>query len=55
MQVPSSSGGLNETSPHKLICLNTLSLVSGTIWEGLEGVFLSEELCPWGGGAAGRL
>ena len=33
-------GGLNETGPYMHVCLNVLSPVSGTVWEGLEGVAL---------------
>lgn len=33
-------GGLNENSSHKLICQNTWSAISETIWEGLGDVSL---------------
>ena len=36
---------LDEKGPHRLIHLNSWSLVGGTIWEGLEGVALLEEVC----------
>lgn len=35
---------LNDNGPHKLMCLNALSLVGGTIWEGIRGVALLEEV-----------
>jgi hypothetical protein len=38
-------GGFNEHGPHRLICLNAWSPVSGTVWEGLRGVALLEEMC----------
>jgi hypothetical protein len=31
----------------RLIYLNTWSSVGGTLWEGLEGVALLEEVCHW--------
>lgn len=31
-------GGLNESSPHRILYLNTLSPVGVTFWEGLGGV-----------------
>ena len=37
-------GGSNEKWPPKLICLNTWASVSGTVWEGLGGVALLEEV-----------
>ena len=36
--------GLNENVLHRLICLNIWSLVGGTIWEGLGGVALLQEV-----------
>ena len=30
------------------IYLNVRSLVGGTVWEGLGGVALLVEVCPWG-------
>jgi hypothetical protein len=38
--------------PHRLICLSSWSLAGRTIWEGLGGVALLEEIClleecPW--------
>jgi hypothetical protein len=35
-----SYGGLGENGVHRLICLNGLSLVGGTVWEELGGVAL---------------
>ena len=40
-------GGLNENAPHRLICLNTWSLIGGTICERLGGVSLLEQVCHW--------
>jgi hypothetical protein len=37
-----SKYGLNENSPHKLICLNAWYLVGETIWEGLGDMTLLE-------------
>jgi hypothetical protein len=39
-------GGLKKNDLHGLIYLNTWSLVSGTVLEGLGGVALLEEVCP---------
>lgn len=36
-------GGLNETIPHELRCLNPWSSVGGTVWVGLGGLALMEE------------
>lgn len=33
---------------HRLICLNTWSLVCETAWETLEDVTSLEEVCRWG-------
>jgi hypothetical protein len=33
---------------HRLIYLNTCPPVGGTVWEGLGGVALLEEVCHWG-------
>lgn len=33
---------LNENDPHRLICVITWSLVSGSVWQGLGGVTLLE-------------
>lgn len=41
------SGGVNENSPTGS-CLNTL--IGGTVWEGVGGVVLLEEICHWGMG-----
>ena len=41
-------GGLNENGPNELRYLNTWYPVGGTVWEGLEGVFLLEEMRHWG-------
>lgn len=40
-------GGLNENVPHGLICLNFWSPVGRTLCEGLGGVFLLKDVCPW--------
>ena len=40
-------GGLNETGPHGVKCLNSWIPVGGTVWEGLGGVALFEEVCHW--------
>lgn len=37
--------GLNEDGPHRFICLNTHSLVGGTVWEELGGMTLLEDIC----------
>ena len=41
-------GCLNKNGLLRLMCLNSWSSVSGTLWEGLGGVTLSQELCHWG-------
>lgn len=43
--VYTSCSGLNENGSHKLLCLKAWSLGSGTAWEELGGVALSEEVC----------
>jgi hypothetical protein len=40
-------GGLSEDASLKFICLNAWASVSGTVWEGLGGVALLEEVCHW--------
>ena len=40
---------LNEAGSHRLLCLNNWFLVGGTVWEGLEGEVLLEDMCHWGG------
>lgn len=40
-------GGLSKNSPHRLVCLNAWSMVSGPVREGLGGVTL-EEVYHWG-------
>ena len=42
------SGSLNENDPCSLIYLNAWLPVGRTIWEGLGGVALLEEVCHWG-------
>lgn len=49
-----SCGGLNENGPQNLLCLNTCSSVSETVWEGLrrcglvgEGVLLGVGFEVW--------
>lgn len=37
-------GGLDENGSHRLVCLNALFPVGGTVWEGLGGAALSEEV-----------
>lgn len=37
---------LKENGPHRLIHLNALTLVSGIVWGGLEGVASLEEVWP---------
>lgn len=37
--------GLNENGHDRLLYLNVQSLVGGTVWEGLEGMSLLEEVC----------
>jgi hypothetical protein len=39
---------LNENGPHRFIYLSAWSSVGGTLWEGLVGVALLEEVCHWG-------
>jgi hypothetical protein len=41
-------GALKETGLHRLIYLNACSAVGRTVWEGLGGVALLEEVCHWG-------
>ena len=38
-------GGLNENGPCRFIYLNAWFPVDGTVWEGLGGVALLEEVC----------
>jgi hypothetical protein len=38
------SGGLNEDDARAQM-LNTWSVASGTVWEGIEGVALMEKVC----------
>lgn len=38
---------MNETSPHRPICLNTWSPCGGSVWEGLGGVILLGVVCHW--------
>ena len=38
-------GDLSENGPHRLVRLNAWSLVGGTVWKGLGGVALLEDLC----------
>lgn len=42
-------GGLIENGSHRFVYLKAWLLVSGTTWEGLEGVALSDEVyhCGW--------
>ena len=40
-------GGLSENGPHRLMYLNTWSSIGGTVWEGLVGVALLEEMYYW--------
>jgi hypothetical protein len=40
--------GLNENGPYMLSYLNSWSSVGWTIWEGLGGMALLEEVCHWG-------
>ena len=42
-------GGVNENDPHNLMYLSAWVPISGTVWEGLGGVALWEELCHWDG------
>lgn len=37
--------GLNKNGPQRLMYLNTWSPVSGSVWEGLGGGSLLEEVC----------
>jgi hypothetical protein len=41
-------GDLSDCSPHRLTRLTIWSSVSGTVWEGLGGVALFKDMCPWG-------
>jgi hypothetical protein len=38
-------GGLNENSLHRFMNLNIWFLDGGTVWEGLGGMALLEEVC----------
>ena len=38
---PRYYGDLNGNSPHRSMAVKTLSLVGGTIWEGLGGVVVT--------------
>jgi hypothetical protein len=40
--------GLKKNAPYRLMYLNTWSPVSATVWEGLGGVALLEEVCHYG-------
>lgn len=37
--------GLNENSPHMLICLDTSCPVNAPVWEGLGNMAILEEFC----------
>jgi len=41
--------GLDGNGPQRLMCVNTWSPVGKTVWEGLGGVALLEEVCHWSG------
>lgn len=41
-------GGWNGNGPHRLLYLNALPPVAGTVWEPLGGVGLLEEMCHRG-------
>ena len=43
-----ASEGLNENGPCRLVYLNALLHLGGTVWEGLRGVAFLEEVCHWG-------
>jgi hypothetical protein len=45
-------GGLSENGLHRLSCLNVCCQVSGTVWEGLRGLTMLEEVWLAGGGVA---
>lgn len=47
MQPEALCGGVNENGPRGS-CLHTWLLAGGTIWEGVGGVVLLEEMCYWG-------
>ena len=38
---------MNKNGSHRLIYLNVLTPVGGTVWEGLVGVALLKEVCHW--------
>ena len=38
---------LNENSHHRLIYLDTCSVIGGTVWEGLGGLAVLGEVCHW--------
>lgn len=38
---------LSKNGLHRFMCLNIRSSVGGTVWYGLGGVALSEEVCHW--------
>lgn len=39
---------MSENGPTRFIYLTACFLVIGTVWEGLGGMSLFKELCPWG-------
>ena len=48
-RIKQKCASLNENSSHMLICLNAWSLLGGTVWEGVGGVALLEEMwMDWG-------
>ena len=40
-------GSLTKNGTYCLIILNAWSALGGTVWKGLEGVILLEEVCHW--------
>ena len=50
MIIQYSCDGLNENGPHRLIYLNAWLRVGRTVWEGIGGVALLEEVCHWRAG-----
>lgn len=43
--VKTGCAGLNMNASHRLIYLNASSPLGRTVWEGLGGVALSEDMC----------
>lgn len=41
-------GSLNKNDTHRPIYLTIWPLIAGTVWKGLGGLAMVEEVCQWG-------